>query len=90
MVLLEIAYLYSRRRIPLDLPSVLNHLNSAVNCTIAALDEDVIRYFPDGLDIHDAAIISTALYYRDALGEDVTVLTKDNAITNSGLVTVLW
>ena len=45
---------------------------------------------PTTLDIHDAVIVGTALVYRDLLGQQVALITKDAAITTSGLVPVVW
>lgn len=42
------------------------------------------------LDIHDAIVVATALVYRDVLRQQVTVITKDEAIRQSRLVEVLW
>ena len=90
MVLVEIRWLYARRRITVDLPETLAHIGSAANWSIHPLDVQIARQFPLSLNIHDALIVSTALYYRDVLGEPVALITKDAQITASGLVDVVW
>ncbi|MBM4425432.1 MAG: type II toxin-antitoxin system VapC family toxin [Chloroflexi bacterium] len=90
IVLAEIAYLYNRKRIKANVRQVLADVASADNCTVYPLDERVAERIPDGLELHDAIVVATAIVYRDVLGEDVAVITKDASIANSGLVAVLW
>ena len=42
------------------------------------------------LDIHDAIIVATALVFREVLGRETSVITRDAAIRNSRLVRVVW
>ncbi len=42
------------------------------------------------LAIHDAIIVATAQVYRDILGEDVAIITRDEAIVSLGLVKIVW
>lgn len=42
------------------------------------------------LNIHDAIIVATALVYKDILKLPVSLLTKDEEITSSGLVQTCW
>lgn len=47
---------------------------------------------PEGLripELHDRFIVSTGLYLQD-LGHAVVILTKDNSITNAGVLPVIW
>jgi putative transposase len=43
-----------------------------------------------GLNIHDAIIGATALVSRDILHESVAVVTKNGAMTRSGLLETVW
>jgi PIN domain nuclease of toxin-antitoxin system len=90
IVLVEIKFLYSRSRITVDLPTTLAHVATAGNCQIHALDERVVDRLPTILDIHDAIIVGTAMVYRDLLGQQVALITRDKEITDSGLVPILW
>jgi len=90
IVLAEVAFLYARQRIAIDLPGVLAHIASAPNCAIYPLDEAVVERLPTTLDIHDAVIVATAIVLRDALGRRTALITKDTAIEASGLVEVVW
>ena len=89
MVLVELLFLYSRRRIALGLPAVLSHISRASNCKIHPLDETVVQQIPTSLNIHDAIIVATALVYRDVLDEKTSVITKDARIIASGLIPVI-
>ena len=90
IALAEIAYLYPRKRIKVDLPGVFAHVAGASNCVVYPLDEAVVERLPAALSIHDAIIVATALVLREALDRETSVITKDAEITNSGLVRVIW
>jgi len=45
---------------------------------------------PDNFDIHDSIIVATALQCQDSFADEIALLTNDIAITQSGLVTVVW
>jgi hypothetical protein len=45
---------------------------------------------PIELDIHDAVIVATALVFRDVLGKDVALITKDARIRQSNVVKTVW
>jgi len=90
IVLAEIAYLYPRKRVSVDVPRVLAHVANAANCAIYPLDEGVVEHLPATLNIHDAIITATALVFRDVLGKDTAVITRDAEIAASGLVDVIW
>jgi PIN domain nuclease of toxin-antitoxin system len=90
MVLVEILFLYSRHRIALNLTAALARISSTPNCKIHPLDETVAQHIPTSLNIHDAIIVATALVYRDLLGENTSVITKDAQIIASGLIQVIW
>jgi PIN domain nuclease of toxin-antitoxin system len=90
LVLTEIAFLYSKSRIATAVSDVLSHIASASNCILYPLDEVVVTHLPTALEIHDAVITATAIVFRDVLGENVTLITKDAEITASGLISVLW
>jgi PIN domain nuclease of toxin-antitoxin system len=90
LVLAEISFLYHRGRIPVDLDTTLAHIRGAGNCVLHPLDEQVASLLPAGLDIHDGIIVATALMHRDHLGQQVSLITRDAAITASGLIPTVW
>jgi len=90
IALAEIAYLYAHKRVKVNVKDVLNGVASASNCTVYPLDERVADSIPGDLELHDAIVVATALVYRDVLGEEVAIITKDKSITESGLAPVVW
>jgi PIN domain nuclease of toxin-antitoxin system len=86
LVLVEITYLYTKRRIAVDAAMVQQRLVSASNCVLYPLDEQVAMLIPTGLNIHDAIVVATALVYRDILHEPAVVITKNGEITRSRLI----
>jgi len=90
IILAEIAFLFNKNRIPVDLPTVNGYIAQAQNCTIYPLDEMVLSQLPLNLDIHDALEVATALVFRNIMGKDVAVVTKDREISGSGIIRALW
>jgi len=89
IVLAELKYLHRRSRISLSFSAVLTIIGADERCSVYPVKE-VVDLLPLDLDIHDAIICATALVCRRAIGEDTVVLTKDQAITDSGLVSTVW
>ena len=87
IVLAEIKYLAHKGRLTKSLDEVLRVIGSDPRCTIYPVDLSVIGKAPLALDIHDSLIVGTALVQRDAI---TGILTRDEAITSSGLVPTLW
>jgi len=54
------------------------------------LTVEVLHLLPDNLEMHDAIICATAILLREALGEDVRVITRDHEIIASGIVQTVW
>jgi PIN domain nuclease of toxin-antitoxin system len=90
IVLAEITHLYARGRISIAPAVVEQRVLPAVNCSAHPLDKEVVTLMPASLDIHDAIIVATALVYRDIRQQPVTLITRDNKITQSGLIQTLW
>ncbi len=90
IVLAELKYLHRRSRISLSFSAVLTIIGADERCSVYPVNEEVVDLLPLDLDIHDAIICATALVCRRAIGEDTVVLTKDQAITDSGLVSTVW
>jgi predicted nucleic acid-binding protein len=90
IVLAEIWHLYHRKRISTSPDAIRSRILASANCAVYPLDEPVLELLPPGLELHDAIIVATALVYRDVIGEQVAVVTKDRAIHTGGLVDVVW
>jgi PIN domain nuclease of toxin-antitoxin system len=90
IVLVEVRYLYSARRINITLDELYKRILDSSNCAIYPVNEEVVQHIPESLNIHDAIITATALVYRDVIGQQVKLITKDQKIQASKLVDVLW
>ena len=90
IVMLEIRYLYNRRRISISFEEALQRLETAANVLLHPLDISVVTLAPDELEIHDAIIVGTALSLSDELKEPVPLVTRDKTISDSRLVPVIW
>lgn len=90
LVLAEATYLYAHKRVSVDLPTILQRVAGAANCTVYPLDELVASHVMGTLELHDAIIVATAIVYRDVLGQNVAVITRDKMIAQSGLMPVIW
>jgi predicted nucleic acid-binding protein len=90
LVLVEIEFLYARKRVSVNVAAVQRDLITATNCMVYPLDEQVVSLLPPSLNIHDAVIVATALVYRDILKQSVALVTKDTEIARSGYVQTVW
>ena len=95
IALAEAAFLFEKGRI--GIPSISNLLADVRNderievqpLTVAIFERSLTS---EGLripDLHDRFIVSTGLYLQD-LGHTVSILTKDENITHSGILRVIW
>ena len=87
IVLAEIKDLTRKGRFAQTLDDVLAVIESDQRCLVYPIGLEVIRAAPMQLDIHDSLIVGVALVQASAVDG---VLTCDQAITNSGLVPVVW
>ena len=90
IVLAEIKYLSNKQRIKLSLEDIVAVIEQDERCVLFPLDANVTKLIPTELDIHDGIICGTALVYNKLLKENAEVITKDEIIIKSGLVTTIW
>ncbi len=91
----EAAFLIERGRI--GIPSVsdlLTDIKEDKRIEIFPLTWDVFErsLTAEGLripELHDRFIVSTGLHLQD-LGDTVEIITRDQAITNAGVLSVIW
>jgi PIN domain nuclease of toxin-antitoxin system len=95
IALAEATFLIEKGRI--GIPSISNLLTDVRNddrieiypLTVAIFERSLT---PEGLlipELHDRFIVSTGLYLQD-LGHTVSILTRDEIITDSGILPVVW
>ena len=91
IVLAEIKFLFEKKKFSTSLDKVFRIITNDPRCIVHPLDLDVICLIPITLEIHDAIIVATGLFYNKKLySEDVVIITKDEEITNSELVRTIW
>jgi PIN domain nuclease of toxin-antitoxin system len=95
IALAEAAFLIEKGRI--GIPSISNLLADVRNDDRVELQPLTVAIFersltPDGLripELHDRFIVSTGLHLQD-LGHTVSIITKDETITSSGVLPIVW
>jgi len=84
IVLAEIKYLISKKKIIIDYKRFINTIGKMNNIIIYNIDMNVIEKIPLALNIHDALIVGTGLVFREIFNEEVKILTIDEDIVNFG------
>jgi len=90
IVLAEALYLSAKNPPRVSWDEVLRFIASAAHLTIFPLDDDIVSELPVHLEMHDAIVCATAVYWKDVLLLGSAVLTKDREIVDSGLVATIW
>ena len=90
VVMLEIKYLYDRKRISISFDEVVEKAETSENVVIHPLDIFVATFAPVKLEIHDAIIVGTVINLSQQHDQPVYLITRDETISKSGLVRVLW
>lgn len=90
IVLAEVAFLQARSRITVDVAAILSYVDSVKNCTLYPLNRAIAQRLPTRLEMHDAIIVATAVLHQEKTGQPVALITRDQDITASGLVPVIW
>jgi len=87
VVLAEIMFIAKKGKISLTFTETLNKIEEYENFEIAPLDIDVLKIadkIKANIEMHDRLIIATAIYF------DATLITKDEQIEKSGIVSTIW
>ena len=90
IVMMEIKYLYHRKRITLSFEEVLQQAETAENILFHPMDLSIVTIAPTSLDIHDAIITGTAIQSAEEFGQVISLVTADKAISDSKLIPVIW
>ena len=90
IVLAEARHISDRKRIAVSFDEIMRSIATATRVTILPLDIFTVAKLPEELDIHDSLVVATALTARELFGEEIAILTRDEAITASGLLPVSW
>jgi predicted nucleic acid-binding protein len=90
IVLAEARYMSASRKLRVSWEQVLQGVLADDRFAIHDLTIEVLREIDTRLEMHDAIICATALLLRDALGEEVAIITRDKEIRAFGLVQTIW
>jgi PIN domain nuclease of toxin-antitoxin system len=90
LALAEAKHAADRKRVPIAFETVLQTVVSSTRITIFPMDLFIVSRITSKLDIHDSIIVATALFCREFFQDDISILTNDRAISESGLVPVVW
>ena len=87
VVLAEIMFIAKKGRVTLTFEETLKKIEGYENFDIAPLDAEILTIadkIEADLEMHDKVIVATALYYEAAL------ITKDEFVSKSGVVSTIW
>jgi PIN domain nuclease of toxin-antitoxin system len=90
LVLAEAKHAADRKRVPLAFDRVLQAVVASPRITVFPMDLRTVPYLSSQLDIHDSIIVAAAHLCKEFFREDISILTNDIAITESGLASTLW
>lgn len=90
IVLCEAKYIAERGRTQIRFEQLLNFVSYDHRFIIHPIDENVAQAMPVELNIHDGIICGTALLYQRFFGEETSIITKDEAIKNWGVIPTIW
>jgi len=90
IALAEAKHISGRKRIPLSFDEIIQTIAAEARITIFPLDAFVVASMPDNMDIHDGLIAATAFSAQKLFAEEITILTRDELITASNLLPVVW
>lgn len=84
IVIIEMEYLYNKKRIPVSGKALLQDI-SGINCwEITEYTSDMIKFTPFELSIHDAMISAYAILHK------LPVITKDSMLVNNPDILTIW
>ncbi len=87
IVLAEIMYIAKKGRIEMTFVETVKRIDDMENFEIVPLDMDILNIadkIEDELEMHDRLIAATALFFK------VPLITRDQALKDSGLCDVIW
>ena len=87
IVLAEIMYIAKKGRIEMTFAETVKRIDDMENFEIVPLDMDILNIadkIEDELEMHDRLIAATAIFFK------VQLITRDQALKDSGLCDVIW
>lgn len=90
IVLAEAKYISVRKRLSLSFDDIMRTIAGNARTTLFPLDAFIVANMPDKMDIHDGLIVATAFSAQKLFAEEIAILTRDELITASRLLPVVW
>src|SRR3989304_4861998 len=90
IVLAEARFMITKNKLNLVWDDIVRAVEADSRLLPFPLTVEVLHLLPDNLEMHDAIICATAIRLRQAVGEDVRVITRDRQIRDAGLVATVW
>ena len=90
IVLAEIKYLFSRKKIGISFNRVMDSLREDPRVRIFSFDLSCVEVMDTGLDLHDTMIVATAKIFRNNIDPKTFIITKDQAIIDSRIAKTIW
>jgi len=90
IVLAEIKYLFSKKRIGLSFTRVNDALRQDYRVRIHPFDFSCVEALNTEFDLHDGMIVATAMLFRDNFNKNTAIVTKDEKIRKSGIIKTIW
>ena len=90
VVLAEIKYLFSRKKIKVSFQKVVNHIEEDSRCKIHPFDFMCVEALDERLNLYDAMIVAAGVVYRNYVDSLTRIITKDEKIKNIKLVETVW
>jgi len=87
IVLAEIIFIAKKGRITLTFEETLKKIEEYENFDIAALDADILKVadrIEVDMEMHDKLIVATSIFFK------TTLITRDERIRESGIVSTIW
>ncbi len=90
IILAELKYLFSRKRIAFPIDDVFSFIGNDNRCLVYPFDLNCVEFLDERLNLHDAIIVSTALVFRSSFDEETFLVTKDSEIHKLNIIKVIW
>lgn len=90
VVLAEVKYLFSKRRISISFENVMQAIENDHRCIIYPFDLSCVEHLDERLDLHDGIIVATGVIFRDSVDQSTKIITRDVTIKQSGIINTLW
>jgi PIN domain nuclease of toxin-antitoxin system len=90
IVLAEVRHLFGKRRIPISFEEVVGAIEADPRCVVYPFDFLCVQALDERLDLHDGIIAATAVVFRDSVDPSTALVTRDQALRDSGIVRTVW